>query len=458
MSPRTERSRHLAKQAGAMVAVALAVLTVGTVATRLNAGTAQGGDPRPEPPKVKLGLAINDPRAFSGYTLLVPMKSQKTYLIDMHGRAVRTWESDSHPALSAYLLENGHLLRPAELRDQPFGGGPGAGGRIQEFTWDGTLVWDYKYANEKQLPHHDVTKLPNGNVILIVWDKKTSQEAIAAGRAPERTGDRPLQLDALIEVKPTGKTTGDVIWEWHVWDHLIQDHDSSKPNYGKVEAHPELVDINYDDSAMASLVTTKAGLDKLKSIGYLGGSPTSKVPLRMEPDWTHINSVDYNPDLDQLIVSVHGFSEFWIIDHSTTTAEAAGHKGGRSGKGGDILYRWGNPRTYRAGSNEDQKLFHQHNAHWIPKGRPGAGHILLYNNGMRRPGGEYSSVEEIVLPVDATGHYARTEGAPYGPEKPVWSYAAAKKLEFFSATISGAQRLPNGNTLICSGTTALSSR
>ncbi len=270
MSPRTERSRHLAKQAGAMVAVALAVLTVGTVATRLNAGTAQGGDPRPEPPKVKLGLAINDPRAFSGYTLLVPMKSQKTYLIDMHGRAVRTWESDSHPALSAYLLENGHLLRPAELRDQPFGGGPGAGGRIQEFTWDGTLVWDYKYANEKQLPHHDVTKLPNGNVILIVWDKKTSQEAIAAGRAPERTGDRPLQLDALIEVKPTGKTTGDVIWEWHVWDHLIQDHDSSKPNYGKVEAHPELVDINYDDSAMASLVTTKAGLDKLKSIGYLG--------------------------------------------------------------------------------------------------------------------------------------------------------------------------------------------
>ena len=118
----------------------------------------------------------------------------------------------------------------------------------------------------------------------------------------------------------------------------------------------------------------------------------------------------YNADLDQIAVSVWTFSEFWIIDHSTTTAEAASHKGGRSGKGGDLLYRWGNPRAYRAGTKADQKLFRQHNAHWIPKGLPGAGHMLVFNNGGDRPGGSYSSVDEIVLPVDAQGRYALQAG------------------------------------------------
>jgi hypothetical protein len=161
--------------------------------------------------------------------------------------------------------------------------------------------------------------------------------------------------------------------------------------------------------------------------------------------------VDYNRDLDQLIVSTPSLGEFWIIDHSTTTAEAASHKGGRGGKGGDLLYRWGNPRTYRAGKKEDQKLFGQHNAHWIPKGLPGEGHVLLFNNGGQRPGGNYSSVDELVLPVDSQGRYLCEPGTAYGPEQPVWSYTDPKKTDFYSFFISGAQRLPNGNTLICSG-------
>ena len=159
----------------------------------------------------------------------------------------------------------------------------------------------------------------------------------------------------------------------------------------------------------------------------------------------------YNPDLDQIAVSVWTFSEFWIIDHGTTTAQAAGHTGGRRGKGGDLLYRWGNPRAYRAGTKADRKLFHQHNAHWIPKGLPGAGHLLLFNNGRERPDGSYSSVDELVLPADSQGRYTRPPGKAYGPDQPVWSYTAPKKPDFFSSFISGAQRLSNGNTLICSG-------
>jgi hypothetical protein len=172
---------------------------------------------------------------------------------------------------------------------------------------------------------------------------------------------------------------------------------------------------------------------------------------RANPDWTHFNAVAYNAKLDQLVVSLRNFSEIWIIDHSTTTKEATGRSGGRSGKGGDLLYRWGNPRAYRAGSAADQRLFGQHNVHWIPDGMRGAGHLLLFNNGDTRPDARYSSADEIVLPVDANGRYALTAGGKYGPEQPVWSYTAPNKTDFYSVNISGVMRLPNGNTLICAG-------
>jgi hypothetical protein len=421
------------------------------------AGKAEG-EPSKQPP-VKLGLSLNDPKAFQGYTLLSPMTSTKTYLLDMQGRVVRKWETDCTPALCAYLLENGNLLRPGTTgkgkggpgkgKGDKKGGisGPGIGGRIQEFTWDGELVWDFRFGDDKRVPHHDITPLPNGNVLMVVWELRTTKEATDAGRRPETVGAH-LQPDSIVEIKKTGKTTGEVVWEWRLWDHLIQDHDPSKANYGKVAEHPELVDINYSgQDLVGQIAAKKGGLEKLKGIGYVGG-PMGKG---RNPDWTHFNAVAYNAELDQIVVSVHSFSEIWVIDHSTTTAEAAGHKGGRSGKGGDLLYRWGNPRTYRAGTTKDQKLFFQHSAHWIPKGLPGAGNLLVFNNGNRRPDGNYSSVDELVLPVDGKGNYTYRQGKAYGPAEAVWSYRAPKKSDFFSFFISGAQRLSNGNTLICSG-------
>src|SRR5262245_53375586 len=77
-----------------------------------------------DPPK-KAGLLVNDSRAQQGYTLLAPIMSTKTYLLDMQGRVVRTWERESGSALSTYLLENGHVLRLAKLPQQTFGDGPG---------------------------------------------------------------------------------------------------------------------------------------------------------------------------------------------------------------------------------------------------------------------------------------------------------------------------------------------
>jgi hypothetical protein len=212
------------------------------------------------------------------------------------------------------------------------------------------------------------------------------------------------------------------VWEWRVWDHLIQDHDREKSNFGDVAAHPERVDVNF-----------------------------TVVPDRRAPDWTHFNAVAYNAALDQVIVSLRNFSEIWVIDHSTTTKEAAGRTGGRSGKGGDLLYRWGNPQAYRRGMAADRQLFGQHDVHWIPAGRPGAGRLLLFNNGDGRTDGRYSSADEIVPPADASGRYTLQPNGRYGPDRASWSYTAPNRTDFFSFNISGATRLPNGNTLICAG-------
>jgi hypothetical protein len=419
------------------------------------------------------GVVVNQPGALQGYTLVFPLSSTKTYLVDMQGRVVHQWQSKYMAGQDAYLLENGNLLRSADLgENEAFFAGASKGGRIQEFTWDGQLVWDYKFHNESQLRHHAITRLPNGNILMIVWERKTPQQQIAAGVNSEFAGQRDILVDALIEVQPAGKTGGKIVWEWHMWDHLIQDFDNTKSNFGDVAEHPELVDANFARRAGGGFggfgpppprrnnaPQKKAGndnqkakddnLERLKGIGYIGQGTGRRFAGHF-PDWTHVNAVAYNARLDQVMISVREFNEVWILDHSTTKREAASHQGGRCGKGGDLLYRWGNPQAYRSGTAKDQQLFAQHDTHWIPAGLPGEGHLLVFNNG-GWPDHFYSSVDEVVLPVEADGRYTHESGTAFGPKAPIWTYAAPKKTDFFANFMSGAQRLPNGNTLIATG-------
>jgi hypothetical protein len=164
----------------------------------------------------------------------------------------------------------------------------------------------------------------------------------------------------------------------------------------------------------------------------------------------HSNAINYNPELDQIAMSIRQLSEIIIIDHSTTTEEAAGHTGGLRGKGGDFLFRWGNPVNYGRGDSTDQQLYHQHDIRWIEQGKPGAGNLTVFNNDIPdgRDSMNYSAVFEFKAPVDASGNYILEEGSPFSPETPVWKYMAPDSVTFYGPFVSGAHRMKNGNTLV----------
>lgn len=371
-----------------------------------------------------VGLFLNDSLAFNGYTLIVPRNYNVTYLIDNCGEVVKTWTSNYEPGLSAYLLENGNLLRTARIPSD-FAGSGGTGGRIEMFDWAGSLLWGYNYSSAIYHHHHDIAPMPNGNILLIAWELRSQQEAIEAGRDPNSFPATGLWSEQVVEIAPVGADSATIVWEWHLWDHLVQEHDASKLNFGSIAASPELLDLNFT--------------------GAPDGVPGSN-------DWIHINSIDYNAEKDQILLSSRALSEIWVIDHSTTSQEAAGHTGGNSGAGGDIIYRWGNPRTYGRGTASDQFFFSQHDAHWIREGLPDAGEIMVFNNGNSRPDGNYSSVDLIVPPLDSLGNYQLEMGQAFGPNGLDWTYVADPPSSFFSVNVSGAERQPNGNTLICNGT------
>jgi Arylsulfotransferase (ASST) len=422
-------------------------LTTGLVADDADRGAGAAATPR--------GLIANDPAAAGGYTLIAPLGSYRTVLLDMEGKIVREWKSAYAPGAAVYLLANGNLLRCRRDIDTDFFEGGGIGGGIEEIAPNGDIVWEYTIKDDKVHSHHDVCVLPNGNVLAILWERKSGTKAAAAGREKSRLEAGEFWPDAVIEIEKQPPSGGRIVWEWHAFDHLIQDHDPNQQNYGDVAAHPELIDVNGErrDPPKPKDEAAKDA-DALRQAGYLAGNAKDAKgrPRNLTgADWLHSNAIAYNEALDQIVLSVHHFDEMWVIDHSTTTEEAKGHTGGRSGKGGDLLYRFGNPRTYRAGTPDDRFFFGQHNVHWIEPGLPGAGNFLVYNNGSGRPEPAFSTIEEFAAPIDANGHYLRESGKPFGPKEMVWRYGGTPQSQFYSSFISGVQRLRNGNTLICVG-------
>jgi len=361
--------------------------------------------------------------SFEGYNLIYPHNQPNVYLLDNCGEVVHSWvdEANFRPGNTAYLTEEGLLYKTK--RDASVAGDAiwaGGGGAILEIRdWDNNLIWNYELNDSIYRLHHDFAVTEEGNIIALAWELKNLEESIEAGKDTSTLAADEIWPDWIFEIDPN---TSDIVWEWHAWDHLIQDFDDSKSNFGIVSENPGRIDINY-----------------YREDGH--------------PDWMHANALDYNEELDQIMLSVPYFNELWIIDHTTSTEEAASNFGGFGNVGGDLMYRWGSPKAYQNGDESDQQLFFQHDTHWIDDhlspAHPLYGKIAVFNN---RVGTDYSTANILTPPWDMYEWKYTKENNVFGPEgfdrviqHPVDS------TQLFSSGLSSLQVLPNDNILITSG-------
>ena len=357
-------------------------------------GPGQSPSDRIPPPPEADEQELDDKEQLDGYTLITPLGDNHAYLVDMDGNLAHKWELNGKSARAVYLLEDGNLLATYHVPSDYFQARDFAGGGIEILDWDGNQLWSYELSNEQYSTHHDVELMPNGNILAIAYERIVGDYAIAMGfdsRDIDEYGS--VWSESIFEIDPN---TNSIVWEWHVKDHLLSDENTATRDSSK------LIDPKYPEK-------------------------------RRPEDWLHLNSIDYNEELDQILLSAFITNEIFIIDHSISTKEA-------KGPAGDLLFRWGNPEAY-SGSGK-QKLFGQHNAQWIDD-KSSSSNILLFNNGdpVTRT---YSTVMELELKAD--------DSYQPGDIKVIWEYGDDNDEEsFFSYTISGVQRLENGNTLICSG-------
>ena len=355
-------------------------------------------------------------QSFNGFALYNAQGENTTYLIDENLNIAHTWTMSTECNYTVLLKDNGNLVRGTKNNIQTGGtnnslNGAASAGRVQEFDPSGNIVMDFIYSSNDVLSHHDIC-LIGDNVLLTAWEVKTAAEVNALGGSV--TSDKwPTHF---VEIASDGNGGGQIVWEWHIWDHLIQDTDSSKPNYGVISDNPQLIDIN---------MITQGG-------GGGGG------------DWFHVNGVDYNEDLDQIAFSSRFASEIYIIDHSTTTAEAASHSGGNSAMGGDILYRWGNPSNYNMTGNQIIPAA-VHDVRWITDdGRPNGGFLQVFNNS--GVSSNQSTVDGIETPIDPSNayNYYRANGQAFGPV----SYSTRYVCAYSASGQSASDRMSNGNIFV----------
>jgi len=357
-----------------------------------------------------VGTFTNSDYALEGYALVFSFTSNGVYLLDNCGLKVHEWQTEN-TTVTAYLSDNGDLIKTSPDPDNVFGAN-GQHGIISRFGWDGEKQWEYKISTDSLILHHDIELLPNGNIMCMGWQRLSRQKTIALGRdttLAAATAD--VWDEVILELMPVGPSQASVVWKWTASDHLIQDFDSTKANYGIVADHPELLNVNYRPQGLGNY-----------------------------DDWLHFNSIDYNFALDQILVSGHTFCEIYIIDHSTSSAQGQGHIGGAAGAGGDFLYRWGNPHAYKNGTPANQRFGGQHDPTWVEYGDY-ENDIIIFNN-IHSPG--VSSID-IISPTWTGTSYMKDLQQTFLPKELVYSFTKTTATDFFSPGQSSAEVLPNGN-------------
>jgi hypothetical protein len=363
------------------------------------------------------GTVVDSSNPTAGYVLFAPQSSNTVYLIDKTGKVYNQWPG-IYNGLNAYLLPNGNLLHTETMPNRP---GSDPGGMIVMSDWNNNTLWSKTINSATHQQSHDVYPMPNGDVLAAVWEYIPA--TIASKKRTSCPADSGLWSGMIMQLHPSGDTAK-VVWQWRFWDHLLGATDSAS-------AYPQLLNANFIGTPMSASSDTV--------------------------DWIHMNALAYNPALDQVMISSRNLNEIYIIDHSTTTAEAASHKGGKCGKGGDFLYRWGNPIAY--GQNAPQQFFGQHSPYWLDTINQSATQILINNDGfvgvfhsnpcMDTSHPKATAFNIIESPYDSTtGRYGIAPNTICGPASPSWTDTVPAPA-YWNEYEGNAQLLSSNNLLVC---------
>ena len=193
-------------------------------------------------------IGWNPDKTFDGLTLFSTSLGTSIFVADMNGTIINRWDitepGDAAVVWVAELLENGNLF---VIVHEPAGDAPllvFKGGIIKELDWDGNVVWQF----DDSAQHHDASLLPNGNLLILRGEPVPPDIVSRVQGGQPGTEAEAMWTDYVVEVT----LDGEVVWEWHAWEHLDVDTDI----------------INAQD---------------------------------MREEWTHANSIDQLPNGDLLI-------------------------------------------------------------------------------------------------------------------------------------------------------------
>lgn len=350
------------------------------------------GEAKPKAGEVEL---FKNNQLDNSYLLVNDARNNQVYLMDKSANIVHEWELKTGLGNDCYLEDSGKLLALVESTNPQITFG-GFGGNLQLINPDNSVAWEYKISNDNMISHHDAEMLPNGNIIVLVWMKIQAEEAMKNGFQQ----NYDIYPESVFEINPA---TNKIVWQWNSWDHIIQDVDSDLDNFGEIAENPRKIDINYNPNESGDIM--------------------------------HANGLSYDSKNDLIYLSINFYSEIWVIDHSTTTEEAASSIGGKYNYGGDLVYRFGNPEVYK-NTKGNRTLFNNH----YPNINDTQNTMLLYMNGNSK---FQSTVYEFKFPEVFT-LLPNTNNEP----EIIWSFTDP---ELYSPKVSGAVELPNGNILITEG-------
>ncbi|MGV6476911.1 aryl-sulfate sulfotransferase [Azotobacter vinelandii] len=346
------------------------------------------------------GVTLYDPAKAHNTYVIFSAPDQQTRLIDMNGNLVRSWDKAGFPAtpIDPRLIggKRGHIFVQLEAVAEPSklaSAGNGLRNRtIGELDWNGEAVWQWgaQAPGGAAHQHHDQRRLANGNTLVLA----NKLHPVPGFAVPE------VIDDALYEVDPEGN----VVWSWTASEHLEE--------FGFTPEQLELVRASKNPDVLH--------INNLASVG-----PNT---------WFDGGDQRFHPE--NLVIDSREGNFIAIIDKAT----------------GKVAWRLGPdlpPLDWRAPAKVPRpadQFIGQHDAHIIPAGLPGAGNLLVFDN-----------QGEAGYPRAPLGLLSGSRVLEIDPIKGeiVWQYTAADSAQpgwaFYSAFISSARRLPNGNTLIDEG-------